>query len=114
MLKGMGAGCNRKAGLMPPNLKPIKAGLSPPYAYAKLGLDCYDDHTGFVYGGRVFCPGGALENSPAIYRWVEKASETESPGGTTERGDRGRIQPSLRDWMRSCGIPFPAIKRLSN
>ena len=33
----------------------------------------------------MICPGLTYDNSPAIYRWVGKASETESPSGTTER-----------------------------
>ena len=48
-------------------------------------------------------PGGTFENSPAIYRWVCKASEIGSPGGTIEigfsmtAGDRsGRKMPADR------------------
>ena len=29
-------------------------------------------------------PGGTIDNSPAIYRWVTRANHISSPGGTTE------------------------------
>ncbi len=36
-------------------------------------------------GAASFCPGGALDGSPAIYRWVSGPQKSaESPGGTAE------------------------------
>ena len=35
-------------------------------------------------GGHCFCPSGASENSPAIYRWVQDFNVLSSPRGTVE------------------------------
>jgi hypothetical protein len=75
------------------------------WADAKPGFHCRANHTGFVYGGRVFCPGGAIENSPAIYRWERNSAR---PHPVRE----GRLNPaSVASFSRSSGtiglLPFP-------
>src|SRR5271157_2554318 len=56
------------------------------------------------------CPGGALENSPAIYRWVRIRQCVSSPGGTVETSWVAHVQSSLRDY-RFIRVSNPAINR---
>src|SRR5208283_2081466 len=56
-----------------------------------------------------FCPGGTLDNSPAIYRWVAKANDTESPGGTIETPPKRRFsRPS--GTIKPLFVGYPALK----
>ncbi len=58
-----------------------------------------------------FCPGGARENSPAIYRWDRNHQGSSSPGGTIETSRVALFQSSLRD-CRSHSPSPPSDKSL--
>ena len=71
----------------------------------------------------MICPGGASDNSPAIYRWVcgpfySRPSRRDDRTSTRRYGDDQKkvfagefFQPSLRDDKQSGHILFPAMNR---
>jgi len=71
-----------------------------PQANCKVFFGFFSEYSGFDSG----CPGGTLDNSPAIYRWVARLFINLVPEGRLIVV----IQPSLRDYHH--GLKRPSSK----